>query len=146
MLENTINQDLKKAMVEKASERLSAIRLIKTAIQVEKSKEGKEITDEDILKIIQRLVNQSNDSASQYASAGRMDLIDKELFNVTVYKTYLPEQLSEEEVTEQVKQFIVETGATTVRDMGKVMALANKTFLGKADMKMVGSIVKNMLS
>ena len=66
MLENTINQE--KAMVEKATERLSAIRLIKTAIQVEKSKEGKEITDEDVLKIIQRLANQSNDSAAQYAA------------------------------------------------------------------------------
>lgn len=145
-LEEVINQDIKTAMLQKAEERLNAIRLIKAAIQVEKAKEGKELTDEQVIKIIQKLVSQSTESATQYAMGNRFDLVDKELFNSTVFKMYLPEQLSEEDITSKVKEFIAQVGATSVRDMGKVMGLANKEFLGKADMKVVGGIVKNMLS
>ena len=145
-LEEIINQDITKAMMEKAADRLDAIRTIKTAIQVEKAKEGKELSDEDVIKIIQKLVSQRTESATQYAQGGRMDLVDNELLLVSVFKTYLPEQMTEDEITAKVKEFIAETGATSVRDMGKVMGLANKNFVGKADMKMVGGIVKNMLS
>ena len=145
-LEEIINQDITKAMIEKAVDRLDAIRTIKTAIQVEKAKEGKELSDEDVIKIIQKLVSQRTESATQYAQGGRMDLVDNELLLVTVFKTYLPEQMTENEITAKVKEFITETGATSVRDMGKVMGLANKNFIGKADMKMVGGIVKTMLS
>ena len=146
-LEEIINQDIKKAMMERATERLSAIRLIKSAIQVEKSTDGRDkLTDDEVIKIIQRLSKQSSESAEQYASAGRIDLVDTELLRVTIFKTYLPEQLSENEITEKVKGFITETGATSIKDMGKVMAMANKDFAGKADMKMVGGIVKSILS
>ena len=145
-LEERINQDIKISMVEKSAEKLSAIRLIKAAIQVEKAKDGKEVTDEGVIKLIQKLVNQSNDSATQYNSAGRKDLAEKELMNVSIYKNYLPEQMSETEVVEKLKVIISETGASSIRDMGKVMAIVNKDFLGKADMKMVGGIVKNLLT
>lgn len=145
-LEEVINQDIKTAMLEKAEDRLNAIRLIKAAIQVEKAKEGKDLTDEQVIKIIQKLVSQGTESATQYAAGGRIDLVDQELFNTTVYKTYLPEQLSEDVVLSKVKEIIAQVGATSVRDMGKVMGIANKEFLGKADMKMVGGIVKSMLS
>lgn len=145
-LEEIINQDIKSAMIQRADERLNAIRLIKAAIQVEKAKEGKDLTDEQVIKIVQKLVSQSSESATQYAAGNRPDLVEKELFNNTVYKTYLPQQLSDEEITSKVKDFIAQVGATSVRDMGKVMGIANKEFLGKADMKVVGGIVKNMLS
>lgn len=145
-LEEKIDIDLKRSMVEKNVDKLSAIRLIKSGIQIEKTKAGTEITDEDVMKILQKLINQSNDSATQYASAGRIDLIDKELFNITVYKTYLPEQLSENEIIEHVRKFIIGTNSAGIKDMGKVMNIANKVLLGKADMKMVGGIVKRMLT
>jgi len=146
-LEQIIDLEIKRTMLEKRQETLDAIRLIKSAIQVEKAKEGKdELTDAEVTKIIQKLVSQSTESAVQYAQGGRIDLVDKEMFNATVYKTYLPDQLSEEEVTFRLKEFVAQVGATSVRDMGKVMAIANKELLGKADMKMVGGIVKSMLS
>ena len=144
-LEEKIDIDLKRSMIEKNADKLSAIRLIKSAIQIEKTKAGTEITDDDVMKILQKLISQSNDSASQYMSGGRSDLIDKELFNISVYKTYLPDQLSESEIVEHIKKFIVGTGATTIRDMSKVMNIANTVLLGKADMKNVGILVKNML-
>jgi len=146
-MEQLINSDMKKAMVEKAKERLSAIRSIKAAIQLEKAKHGKEIlTDEEIIKVILRLIRESNESATQYASAGRIDLVDNETFLISVFKTYLPEQLSENEITRKIKEFITETGASSIRDMGKVMALANKNFVGKADMKIVSEMVRNFLN
>jgi hypothetical protein len=146
-LEKIIDSEIKKAMLEKRQETLDAIRLIKSDIQVEKAKEGKdELTDAEVTKIIQKLISQSIESATQYARGGRIDLVDKEMFNATVYKTYLPEQLSEDEVASKVKDFITQIGATSVRDIGKVMAIANKELLGRADMKMVGSLAKNMLS
>lgn len=145
-LEEKIDMDLRRSMVEKNVDKLSAIRLIKSAIQIEKSKAGTEITDEDVMKILQKLISQSNDSATQYASGGRFDLIDKELFNITVYKIYLPEQLSENEIIEHVRKFIIGTNSVGIKDMGKVMNIANKVLLGKADMKMVGGVVKRMLT
>jgi len=145
-LEEIINQDIKQAMIEKATDRLSAIRLIKSAIQLEKAKKGNdELTDEEIYKLISILINQSSESVRQYGSAGRIDLVDEELFRSTVFQTYLPEQLSEDEIVEKIKEFIDETGATSQRDMGKVMAMANKNFAGKANMKFVSGIVKDML-
>ena len=146
-MEQLINKDIKQAMIEKATERLSAIRSIKAAIQVEKAKEGKEkLTNEEIIKIIQRLVNQSTDSVTQFTNAGRLDLVCHEEFLIDVYKTYLPEQLSEEKIAEKIREFIATTGASSVRDMGKVMALAGKEFVGKANMKEVGALVKSLLT
>lgn len=146
-LEEIINRDIKQAMIEKATDRLSAIRLIKASIQLEKSKKGKnEITDEDIYKLLSILINQSDESAEQYAAGGRIELVDEEIFRSTIFKTYLPEQLSEDEIILKIKKFINETGASSQRDMGKVMALANKNFAGKANMKIVSGIVKGMLS
>ena len=92
------------------------------------------------------MVSQGTESAAQYAEGGRVDLVEHELLLITVYKTYLPEQLSQEEITNKVKEIISETGATSVRDMGKVMGAATKFFAGRADNKTVGSIVKTLLS
>jgi len=145
-LELQIDYDIRRAMLDKAEMKLEALRQIKTSIQVEKAKEGKDLSDEQIIKIIQKLVSQSTESATQYAQGGRIDLVDHELILSTVYKLYLPEQMTEEQITERAKQIISEIGATSVKDMGKVMGIANKEFVGKADSKMVGSIIKNLLS
>jgi uncharacterized protein YqeY len=146
-MEEKINLDIKDCILKQQSERLEALRLIKSVIQVEKAKDGKEhLSDEQILKLIQKLVSQSNESASQYSLGGRKDLVDHEMSLISIYKTYLPEQLTIEQITDKVKQLIYETGATTIRDMGKVMALATKEFSGRADNKTIGSIVKSILS
>lgn len=146
MIETTLNTDLKNAMVKRDQDLLEAIRTIKTVIQVEKAKEGTDLNDEQIIKIIQKLVSQRTESASQYTSGGRSDLADHEMYLVSVFKTYLPEQMTEAEITAKIKDFIAQTGATSVKDMGKVMAIVNKDFVGKADMKMVGGIVKTLLT
>ena len=146
-LEEKINVDIKESILRQENEKLEALRLIKSTIQVEKAKDGKHnLTDEEVIRVIQKMVSQSTESARQYAEGGRVDLVDHELLLITVYKTYLPEQMSEEEITEKVKEIITETGATSIRDMGKVMGIATKFFLGRADNKKIGSIVKTMLS
>jgi uncharacterized protein YqeY len=145
-LELQIDSDIKKSMLEKSELKLQALRQIKSSIQVEKAKDGKELSDEQVIKIIQKLVSQGTESARQYEEGGRMDLVNQELSLIVVYKTFLPEQMSEEEITEKVKQIITETGSTTVRDMGKVMTSATKVFAGRADNKLIGSIVKKLLS
>lgn len=145
-LELQIDSDIKKSMLEKSETKLQALRQIKSSIQVEKAKDGKELSDEQVIKIIQKLVSQGTESARQYEEGGRMDLVNQELSLIVVYKTFLPEQMSEEEITEKVKQIITETGSTNVRDMGKVMVSATKSFAGRADNKLIGSIVKKLLS
>ena len=146
MLEEKINSDIKESILKQETEKLEALRLIKSTIQVEKAKDGKNLTDEQVLKLIQKMVSQSKESASQYAEGGRVDLVDHELLLITIYMTYLPDQLSDEEITEKVKEIILETGATSVRDMGKVMGAATKFFAGRADNKTIGQIVKTLLS
>ena len=145
-LELQIDSDIKKSMLEKSETKLQALRQIKSSIQVEKAKDGKELSDEQVIKIIQKLVSQGTESARQYEEGGRMDLVNQELSLIVIYKIFLPEQMSEEEITEKVKQIITETGSTNVRDMGKVMASVTKSFAGRADNKLIGSIVKKLLS
>ena len=145
-LEQQIDYDIKRSMLDKAELRLEALRQIKTSISVEKAKDGKDLTTEQTIKIIQKLASQSTESATQYAQGGRIDLVDHEMALITIFKLYLPEQMNEVEVTERAKQIISEVGATSIKDMGKVMGIANKEFVGKADSKMVGSIIKKLLS
>jgi len=145
-LEQQIDYDIKRSMLDKAELRLEALRQIKTSISVEKAKDGKDLTTEQTIKIVQKLVSQSTESATQYAQGGRIDLVDHEMALITIFKLYLPEQMNEIEITERAKQIISEVGATSIKDMGKVMGVATKEFLGKADSKMVGSIIKKLLS
>ena len=145
-MEEIINQDIKNAMIEKNEEKLNAIRTIKSAIQTEKAKDGKEVSDENIIKIIQKLVSQRTESAIQYAEGGRQDLVEQEEILIKIFKTYLPEQLSEEDLGIKAQKYIDIVGATSIRDMGKVMAIANKQLAGTADMKLFGNIVKNLLT
>ena len=107
-LELQIDSDIKKSMLEKSETKLQALRQIKSSIQVEKAKDGKELSDEQVIKIIQKLVSQGTESARQYEEGGRMDLVNQELSLIVIYKIFLPEQMSEEEITEKVKQIITE--------------------------------------
>ena len=98
------------------------------------------------LKILQKLVKQRRESADIYSQANRQDLARKELFDASIIETYLPQQMSEAEVTEVVKKIVAALGATSVKEMGKVMGEASKQLAGKADNKLISGIVKGLLS
>ena len=146
-LEEKINTDIKTALLAREQEKLEAIRAIKAAILLEKSKEsGRGTVDEEAeLKILQKLVKQRRESAGLYLSGKREDLAKKELFEASIIETYLPQQLNPEDVAEKIKQVIAQTGASSMKDMGKVMGIASKEFAGRADNKMISEIVKRLL-
>lgn len=145
-LEEQINLDIKESILRHETQRLEALRLIKSTIQVEKAKDGSEfLTDEQVIKIIQKLIAQSTESVLQYTQGNRMDLVDHEMLMISQYNVYLPKQLSVEQITEKIKEIISQVGATNIRDMGKVMAECLKIFAGSADNKTIGSIVKTQL-
>jgi len=146
-LELKINNDIKAAMLARDAKKLEALRAVKAALLLEKTKEGStgEVTEETELKILQKLVKQRRESADIYLGARREDLAEKELYDASIIETYLPKQLSEVEVTEMIRKIVVEAGATSIKDMGKVMGLATKELAGKADNKMISGIVKKLL-
>lgn len=127
--------------------RTNAVRAIKSEILLAKtSGAGAEITDGDVIKLIQKLIKQRKESAAMYAQGGRQDLADNELAEAAEMEGYLPKQLSEAEVEEIVKGIIAETGASSMADMGKVMGLATKKLAGQADGRTVSTIVKKLLA
>ena len=147
-MEKRLQADLVSAMKNKDAVKLASLRAIKTAITMAKTAPDapSELTEGDIQKIIQKLVKQRKDSADQYTAAGRQDLADNELAEMEVMQEYLPKQLTEDEIAVEVKKVIDETGASTMKDMGKVMGIINKRFAGQVDGKVVSIIVKNALS
>jgi uncharacterized protein len=147
-LEQQINTDIKATMLEHNAEKLEALRAIKAALLLEKTKEGAtgEVSEETELKILQKLVKQRRESAETYSLANRQDLAKKEIFDAAIIETYLPKQMSEDEVKAVIKRIIAETGAASVKDMGKVMGASSKELAGKADNKMISIIVKSLLT
>lgn len=146
-MEKRIQADLIAAMKEKNVIKLASIRAIKTAITVAKTAPGAgEITDQDIIKIIQKLVKQRKESAQQYNDAGRFDLAANELAEAEIMEVYLPKQLSEIELEVELAKIIVEVGATKPQDMGKVMGVATKRLAGLADGKAISTMVKKLLN
>ena len=147
-LEQQIQQDLKEAMKAKDAVALSANRAIKGEILLFKTAEGgaKEVTDGDILKMIQKLVKQRKEAAEQFVAGNRQDLADNELAEAAVLEKYLPKQLSPEEVREKVREIVAQVGATSIRDMGKVMGVANKALAGLSDGRTISAIVKELLA
>lgn len=143
-----INEDIKKAMLAKEKEKLEALRAIKAAFLLAKTSEGSngELTNDQELKIIQKLVKQRQDAAEIYKQQNRPDLYEPENFQAQIISTYLPTQLSEEEVQNIVSEIIKELGAATIKDMGKVMTEANKKLAGQTDSKTLSLIVKKLLS
>ncbi|EFA92202.1 YqeY-like protein [Hoylesella buccalis ATCC 35310] len=143
-----VNEDIKTAMKERDKVALETLRNIKKVFLEAKTAPGANDTleDADALKIIQKLAKQGKESAQTYIDAGRQDLADAELAQVSVIERYLPEQLSEAEIEKIVKTIIEQTGAASMKDMGKVMGMANKQLAGKADGKTISGIVKKLLA
>ena len=139
-LENTIQNDLVQAMKNHQEHTVSALRSVKTAPGGKK-----ELEDGDIIKIIQKLVKQRKESMDIYSQAGRSELADNEQQEMLVLMNYLPKMLTESEVEEIVANTIANLGATTMKDMGKVMGFINKTYSGQVDGSMVSRIVKSKL-
>jgi len=127
---------------------LRALRAIKSAIILQKTQKGssEEISNDDELKILQKLVKQRKDSADIYQDQDRMDLAQPELDEIKIIEQFLPEAMSEEEVENEVKKVIDETGAEGMKDMGKVMGIVTKKLMGKADGKTISTIVRNNLN
>ena len=147
-LELLINEDIKQAMIHKDKDKLEALRSIKAALLLEKT--GKDVTGGIIpetveFKMLQRLVKQRRESAEIYKAQGRPDLAEPEIFQAAIIEKYLPEQLSDEDVIAIVKKAIADTGATGIKDMGKVMGISTKLVAGKADNKMISEIIKKLL-
>jgi len=147
-LEQQIQEDIKVAMKTKDAVALAATRAIKGEILLFKTSEGgtKDVTDGDILKMIQKLVKQRKEAAEQFVAAGRQELADNELAEAAVMEKYLPKQLSEAEVEDKVKEIIAQVGASSIKDMGKVMGVANKALAGLSDGRTISTVVKRLLS
>ena len=146
-LENIIQKDLVQGMKDHQEHTVSALRSVKTVIMEVKTAPGgkKELEDGDIIKIIQKLVKQRKESMDIYSQAGRSELADNEQQEMLVLMNYLPKMLTESEVEEIVANTIANLGATTMKDMGKVMGFINKTYSGQVDGSMVSRIVKSKL-
>ena len=147
-LENKIMNAMKESMKLKDQTSLRSLRAIKSAIIVHKTQKGSsdEITNEDELKILQKLVKQRKDSADIYQTEGRIDLAQPELDEIKVIEQFLPEAISEDEIESEVKKVIDQTGAEGMKDMGKVMGIVTKKLMGKADGKTISTIVRNNLN
>ncbi|HAH23543.1 MAG TPA: glutamyl-tRNA amidotransferase [Prolixibacteraceae bacterium] len=143
-----ISSDIMTAMKAREKEKLEALRGIKKVMLEAKSAEGGtgELSDPEALKIIQKLAKQGTESANIYKEQGREDLYDHEMFQVKVFETYLPQKMSEAELTEAIKTIIAEAGATSIKEMGKVMGIASKKLSGLADGKDISDKVKALLS
>jgi len=143
-----LNFKLKAAMLNKNRVALDSLRAIKSAIILLQTESGakKTLSDAEITKLLQKLVKQRKESASIFMSQGRIDLAESEEAQIEVISQFLPEQLSHEEVQKVIDEVIQLVGGETMKDMGKVMGLANKKLVGKADGKLIAEIVKNRLS
>lgn len=141
-LKETINADLKEAMKAKDVKKRDALRLLTSAFKQIEVDERKELSDEDVIKIIQTQVKRRNDSATQYKNAGRDDLLQIELDEIACYEHYLPAQLSDDELNAALLAIITQVGASSLKDMGKIMGVASKELSGKADGKRINEAIK----
>jgi len=147
MLEERIQNEIAAAMKAKNEVRLSALRSVKAAILNEKSNGvHHELIDTDVVTIIQKLVKQRKEAADIYIEAGRTELAEKENSEREVLEEFVPKQLTEDEIKENVRSIIAETGAASMKDMGKVMGLATQRMKGVADGRVISAIVKGLLA
>jgi uncharacterized protein len=145
-LKDRITEDMKAAMRAKDQARLSAVRLLLAALKQKEVDERIELSDADVLSIIDKMLKQRRESITQFESAGRTDLAEIEKSESRVLAGYLPQQLSEPELAEAVAAALAESGAAGPKDMGKVMALLRPRLAGRADMGKVSALVKSRLS
>ena len=145
-LKDRIVSDMKDAMRAKDAVRLESIRLLRAAIQRREVDERVDLTDQDVVSVVQKMVKQGKDSIALFEQGGREDLVQKEAATLAVLETYLPEQLDEEALLVLIEKAVSESGAETVRDMGKVMGLLKPQVQGQADMGVVSGLIKQKLS
>ncbi len=145
-LKNQITEDMKTAMRAKDSARLGAIRLLLSAIKQREVDERIELTDADVIAVIEKMLKQRRDSIAAFESANRTDLADIEKFEVSVLQTYMPKQMSDAEISAIVDQVIADSGAQGAKDMGKVVGLVKPLVAGMADMGKVSGLIKSKLS
>ena len=147
-LENEITSALKDAMRSKDTLKLEALRAIKSALLLAKTQTGgtPELSEDDEIKLLQKLVKQRKESATIFRDQNRIDLAEPEEAQAQIIAAFLPEQLSEEQITAIIDDIIATTGASSMKDMGQVMGMANQKMAGKADGKTIATVVKQRLS
>ena len=145
-LKAQVMADMKTAMKAKDKAKVGTLRMFTAAIKQVEIDERKELSEQEILSIVGKMIKQRKDAAVQYKDAGREDLETIELTEITVLETYLPEQLSQDAINDIVQAIITESGAGGMQDMGKVMGLAKAQIAGQADMGVVSQTVKSLLS
>jgi uncharacterized protein YqeY len=145
-LKSQISEDMKNAMRAKDSARLGAIRLLQAAIKQREVDERIELDDAAVIAVIEKMLKQRRDSIAAYESANRTDLADVEKFEVGVLQTYMPKQLTDDEINQIITQVIADTGAAGAKDMGKVVSLVRPLVAGVADMGKVSGLIKARLS
>lgn len=147
-LSEQIMEAMKTAMKSKDTMALQALRSVKSAILLAQTESGAKetLSEDEELKLLQKLVKQRKDSAAIFTEQGRADLADPEIAEAKVIEAFLPEQMSEEEVAKIIDEIIAQTGASSMKDMGKVMGMANGKLVGKSDSKTISTIVKQRLS
>ncbi len=144
-LKDRITADMKEAMRAKEAVRLEAIRLLRAAIQRREVDERVELDEDEVLAVVQKMIKQGRDSIEQFEKGGRDDLVQKEAATLEVLETYLPEQLDESKLAALIDQALTETGAQSIRDMGKVMGWLKPHVQGRADMGSVSASIKQKL-
>jgi uncharacterized protein YqeY len=145
-LKDRIQQDVKDAMRAKEKQRLATIRLITAAIKQREVDERIELDDEQVLMVLDKMCKQRRESISQFEKAGRDDLIAREASELEIIQGYLPEQLGEDEIAAMIDSVMAETGASSIKDMGKVMGQLKPKLQGRADMAAVSALIKSKLS
>jgi uncharacterized protein len=145
-LKDRIQDDMKAAMKARETQRLSAVRLLLAAVKQREVDERKDLSDAEVVSVIEKMMKQRRDSIAQYTSANRKDLADAETFELNLLAGYLPKQMSDPEIADAVQAAIAQTGAGTAADMGKVMGLLKAKLAGRADMAKVSALVKAKLA
>ena len=145
-LKKRITDDMKSAMKAKDRQALKAVRMILEAIKQKEIDERIELNDAQVMTVIQKMVKQRKDSISQFSDAGRTDLVEIEEAELEIINNYMPEQLSDEEVASVVDKAINDSGANSMKDMGKLMGILKSQLQGKADMSLVSQLIKSKLS
>ncbi len=144
-LREQVLTDIKTAMKAKETQKRDALRLLNSALKQIEVDERKELSDDDVIAVIQKQIKQRNDAAAQYKDAGRDELYDKEMAEIAVFEAYLPAQLDDAELENALKAIIEKVGATSMKEMGKVMGVASKELAGQADGKRISACVKTLL-
>jgi len=145
-LENQIRADMNNALKTGQKEKLSTLRTALAQIKDERIKKKSDLSDEDVISVLMRAVKSRKDSVEMYSQGGRQDLVDKETAEIEILQSYLPEQMSEDEIKKVISEIVKSSGASDIKDIGKVMGPAMAKLKGKADGKLVQQIARSLLS